>query len=110
MQVDGLRSLGRGVAYTLSSPNLLRLHAQLAVAFADVLIPQDRQRFQPHVVVQNKVDPQAAKTTLESLSLGFEPWEAKALGLLWWEYLGGPWKLLERFPFAGSASKATVPK
>ena len=99
VEVTGLRSLGRGVAFTLTSPALISLHRQLASAFEEHLIPQDRQRFQPHVVVQNKVDGALARTTLEQLRTSFVPWNATATGLLWWEYLGGPWKLLEYFDF-----------
>ena len=55
--VTGVRSLGRGVAYTLSSGVLAGLHGRLAAEFAEYLSPQDRQRFAPHIVVQNKVEP-----------------------------------------------------
>lgn len=93
MEVDGLRSLGRGVAYTLRSPELLRLHRELSSAFAEHLTAQDRQRFQPHVVVQNKVDPAAARELLVELRAGFVPWQVRAVGLDLWRYLGGPWEL-----------------
>jgi 2'-5' RNA ligase len=61
LQVTGLRSLGRGVAYTLLSPELASLRQGLAQRWQAWLGPQDRQKHQPHVTVQNKVEPQDAK-------------------------------------------------
>lgn len=98
--VTGLRMLGRGVAFSCESAELVRLHDALRVQFADVLIPQDQQRFWPHVVVQNKVEPAVARATLARLSGEFATWNARAEGLLWWEYLGGPWRLRECMTFA----------
>jgi 2'-5' RNA ligase len=99
VRVTGLRSLGKGVAYTLASPLLLDLHRCLADAFQDHLIPQDRQRFMPHVVVQNKATPEEARGLLAKLQQQFEPWSVQAIGLDRWEYLGGPWRHLETHEF-----------
>ena len=101
LQVTGVRSLGRGVAYKLASEELSQLHQRLAAAFAAELSAQDRQRFSPHVVVQNKVAPEAAKALLAELDGSFVPFAVTAVGLDWWHYLGGPWELAERFGFAG---------
>ncbi len=57
LQVTGLRSLGRGVAYTVACEPLLKLHAHLAHTFAADLIPQDRQRFSPHIVIRTRPHP-----------------------------------------------------
>ena len=100
MRVTGLRSLGRGVAYKLASGELLGLHAELSGAFVDHLTAQDRQRFMPHVVVQNKATPEAARALLAELERGFVPFEVEATGLELWNYLGGPWRLAEAFPFS----------
>lgn len=108
LQVTGLRSLGRGVAYLLVSPELMRLHAELSRCLEPHLIAQDRQRFQPHIVVQNKATSEQSRELLAALQAGFAPSTVQAAGLLWWEYLGGPWRLLERFPFAAAA--ATTPE
>ena len=101
LAVTGLRSLGKGVAYTLASAALQSLHSHLAARFADDLTPQDCQRLQPHIVVQNKVTPEAARTLLAKLQSTFHPFEAQATGLDLWQYLGGPWNHLTTFPFAG---------
>ena len=100
MEVSGLRSLGRGVAYTLQSPVLLRLHAELARAFAEDLTRQDQQRYQPHVVIQNKATPEAGRALLAQMSAAFVPLKLHATGLLLWRYLGGPWELAASYSFA----------
>ncbi|MBM6593533.1 2'-5' RNA ligase family protein [Microvirga pudoricolor] len=101
MRATGLRSLGRGVAYALESPEVDALRASLATSWADWLTPQDRQKPRLHVTVQNKVSPDAARTLLDRLNTGFEPFTATATGLLLWSYEGGPWRFLARFPFRG---------
>ena len=101
MQVSGVRTLGRGVAYFFESPELKALHRRFAQAFSAYLSAQDRQGFRPHVVVQNKVDPAQARLLHAELSAGFRAWQVEAQGLDWWNYLGGPWELRERFGFAG---------
>ncbi|UVF20029.1 2'-5' RNA ligase family protein [Microvirga terrae] len=99
LAVTGLRSLGRGVAYTLHSADLADLRRALALTWNDWLKPQDRQNHQPHVTVQNKVDPTRARALLEHLTESFQPFQAEALGLdLWW-YRGGPWEMVGLFDF-----------
>ncbi len=92
LTTTGVRSLGRGVAYTLSSDILLLLHTRLAHAFSAHLIPQDRQRFSPHIVIQNKAPLEQARTLLAQLQQHFQPFAVQALGLDLWHYLGGPWQ------------------
>lgn len=101
MRVTGLRSLGRGVAYTLESPELLSLHRSLSAAFAEHLSPQDKQKFQPHVVIQNKASGDEARTLRALLTAGFRTFEVQAVGLELWRYLRGPWQLRERLLFNG---------
>ncbi len=101
MQVTGLRLLGRGVAYQVGSRPLLDLHAELVEAFREHLSAQDKQRFVPHVVVQNKATPERAKLLLAELQAGFRARRVEAAGLSLWHYLGGPWELAESFPFSG---------
>ncbi len=108
MQVTGVRSMGRGVLYALESPDLMRLHGGLAAGFRTYLTPQDKQPLRPHVVVQNKVEPGEAKALLADLAAQFTPREVEAVGLDWWEYLGGPWRLLERFAFRGATGEAAA--
>ena len=100
LRLDAVCSMGRGVTYMLSSPELQRLHAALAASFAIYLTPQDKQPLRPHVVVQNKVEPAEAKALLAQLQAGFAEREIGAVGLDWWEYMAGPWRFLQRFGFA----------
>lgn len=99
MHVVGPRSMGRGVLYELQAPELMRLHRELAEEFRTYLTPQDKQPLRPHVVVQNKVEPAEAKALLLLLQAEFAERDVAAVGLDWWKYLGGPWRLLERFEF-----------
>ena len=99
LQVSELKSIGKGVAYFLASPDAKALHRSLSDAFAEVLSSQDRQGFRPHVVVQNKVAPQVAQETLAQLQASFAKWQVHAVGLDLWRYLGGPWLHLRRFQF-----------
>jgi 2'-5' RNA ligase len=99
VEVTGLRLLGRGVAYTLASPQLDRLRGGLAAAWDPWLTPQDRQRHAPHVTVQNKVDPAVARALHARLSAAFEPGRVGARGLGLWRYLGGPWAPVGEYPF-----------
>ena len=102
LPVTGLRSLGRGVAFTLENEDLRALHRQLQAAFAAHLTPQDQQRLQPHVTVQNKVDPTVARQLLAELQTDFGPFGAVGTGLHLWAYRGGPWEKLAEFPFHGA--------
>jgi 2'-5' RNA ligase len=97
--VTGLRLLGRGVAYTLDSPDLTRLRERLAAAWQPWLTRQDRQRHAPHVTVQNKVDPAVARELHERLSADFRPSVVRARGLGLWRYLGGPWEPVAELEF-----------
>lgn len=97
--VTGLRSLGQGVAYRLQSENAVQLHSRLSCAWEEWLIPQDRQRFAPHITIQNKADPAQARSLHAELQAVFTPFEIAAVGIDLWRYLGGPWTLIQTFYF-----------
>lgn len=99
-RVSGLRFLGRGVAYVISSPGLERLRAELVEMWRDRLAPQDRASFRAHVTIQNKADPADARALHDQLLHGFQPFDARLEALRLWRYLGGPWAAEGRFPFA----------
>lgn len=101
LHITGLRSLGRGVAFNLENDVLRALHRQLQADFAPHLTPQDRQKLQPHITIQNKVDPAAARQLLAELQAEFAPFGAVGTGLHLWAYRGGPWESLAKFPFGG---------
>ena len=105
LQVTGLRSLGRGVAFTLENPELLALHRRLQCSFGPTLTPQDQQKLQPHVTIQNKVDPAVARQLLADMQADFAPFSALGTGLQLWAYRNGPWEALQYFPFKAAVSR-----
>lgn len=98
-RVDGLRFLGKGVAYTLSSAELESFHCRLASRWEPWLWPQDRQGLSAHITVQNKVTPQSARRLYNHLQSTSGPAEATIEGVSLWRYLGGPWKPIQEFHF-----------
>ena len=97
--VTGVRFLGRGVAYALASSELAAVRAGLVSSWQPWLTPQDRQKHAPHVTVQNKVAPAAARALHERLLAEFVPYDVRARGLGLWRYLGGPWEAVDEFTF-----------
>ena len=106
--VTGLRFLGRGTAYALDMPAVAALRQRLAAAWAEWLTPQDRQKWQPHVTVQNKVPAAEAKRVHAELLAGFSPFGGRAVGLQLWAYLGGPWEALSATPFQSGVLESTA--
>ena len=98
----GLRFLGHGTAYLLDMPAVAAFRGRLAAGWSQWLTPQDRQRWQPHVTVQNKAAPDAAKRLHGDLLAGFTPQSGMVTGVRLWEYLGGPWKSLGHHAFCGA--------
>jgi len=95
-----LRFIGRGIAVDIECAPLIRLRAQLAKDWSQLLGPQDAQGWKhPHVTIQNKVAPEAARTLFDSLSTDWKPFEGTGEGLGLWRYLGGPWELVEEWKF-----------
>jgi 2'-5' RNA ligase len=108
LAVTGLRFLGRGVAYELSSPELSALRRGLARSWEPWLGPQDRQGFKPHVTVQNKVSPGQARALHEHLLATFSPFAVEGLGLSLWRYMGGPWEPAGTYPFSARLEGVTL--
>ena len=99
--LDGLMNLGQGVAYRVISPELDAIRAELSHDLHGLLSAQDSGGWRPHVTVQNKVTPRAAKDLLEQLQRGFRPRPLAISGLGLHRYLGGPWEKLAIYPFRG---------
>jgi 2'-5' RNA ligase len=98
--VAAVLPLGRGAAYALAAPELVRRHRELQQRWWPQLTRQDQQPFRPHVTVQNKVEPAEARATVALLRRAFHPFETTAEGFVLWRYDGGPWTELARIPFA----------
>lgn len=101
-EVSGLRHLGAGVAFRVASPELEGLHAGLKTRFASWLNPQDAQRWQPHITIQNKVTREKADLLFEDLSADFEPHRISITGVDLWLYKGGPWEHRAHLPFVAA--------
>ena len=99
-RIEGVMSLGRGVALRVESPELAAIRARLADAFAPLLMPQDRAGWRPHVTIQNKVDPADARALHAAMSAGFGARPLAIAGLASWWYRGGPWEPIARHMFA----------
>lgn len=100
-QIAGLLNLGGGVAYRIHSPELEAIRAELADGFHGLLSAQDNTGWQPHVTIQNKVEPKVARRLQSVLEASFEPRPLAIPALELSEYLGGPWAPLGRWPFRG---------
>jgi 2'-5' RNA ligase len=102
-EVSELRHLGAGVAYSVTSPPLQEIHARLTAKFLTWLGPQDRQTWQPHITIQNKVSKSNADALYHELSQSFQAHSIQILGLDLWDYLGGPWRHAKLVPFSATA-------
>ena len=100
VEVVRVRSLGRGVAYDLRSPELSAQRTALAQRWQPWLTPQDARPHAAHVTVQNKVPPERARALLRELAASFQPYAVQATGLGLWRYLGGPWEPLGIYRFS----------
>jgi 2'-5' RNA ligase len=100
VDVVRVRSMGKGVAYDLRSPELAAQRTALARQWRPWLTPQDARPHAPHVTVQNRVTPDQARALLRELAAGFAPYAVRATGLSLWRYLGGPWEPLATYRFS----------
>jgi hypothetical protein len=93
------RFLGRGVAVDIDSQALVSLRGELVGLWTEHLSNQDRQKYRPHVTVQNKVAPAVARDLFNSLKSSFKLADGRITGLELWHYAGGPWLFEREFPF-----------
>ncbi|NNC71294.1 MAG: 2'-5' RNA ligase family protein [Sphingomonadaceae bacterium] len=94
-----VRHLGKGVAFDVQSPELAAIRERLAEAFTGLLTPQDSAGWNPHITIQNKVEPAASKTLHAELSADFEPRPLRIAGLASHYYRGGPWDPIAQYKF-----------
>ena len=60
-RIEGVMDLGGGVAFRVVSPDLDRLREELSHELRGLLGAQDAGGWRPHVTVQNKAAPKAAR-------------------------------------------------
>jgi 2'-5' RNA ligase superfamily len=99
--IEGMMSLGGGVAFRIVSHDLDRIRDELAHDLRGLLSAQDSGGWRPHVTIQNKVSPKVARELIDKIERGFRrrPLTISALGLH--IYLEGPWEKLAIYPFRG---------
>ncbi|MGC4005843.1 MAG: 2'-5' RNA ligase family protein [Pirellulales bacterium] len=107
-QLAGILDLGGGTAFLVESAELTSIRAAIAQAFAGRLTRQDEQLKRFHITVQNKVDSSTAQALQATLSQEFRPRPLELIGLSAWRYLGGPWTLLQEFPFRNPSPATEV--
>lgn len=109
LTMPSVRFLGRGVALDVVSQELVALRQQLARHWLVWLTPQDQQRYRPHVTIQNKVSPDVARRLYAELRVAWLGHTGRGEALLLWHYLGGPWELRARVPFAAGTTPTDHP-
>jgi hypothetical protein len=97
LAVKRLRFLGRGVAYDLVSADAVRLRAILREIAAAALTAHDAAPWSPHITIQNRVIPQFARATMQTLGTIELTCPITAVGIAVWRYLGGPWPPVAAF-------------
>ncbi len=100
-RLTGIMDLGRGTAFAIDSPDMVRLHAQLAERLHGVIQQKDTHELRLHVTVQNKVPRAEALALQRDLSASFRPrsFRFPAFGLYCWD--GELWIFAKRFAFRG---------
>lgn len=97
------RFLGRGVAIDVESAALQQLRATLAHLWHEWLGAQDRQRYRPHITIQNKVATETARQLYQQFDNTWQHITGQGTGLTLWYYRGGPWQQAATFPFQDTA-------
>lgn len=109
VEVSNVRHLGAGVAYDITSPSLVDIRTTLKAEFVSWIGPQDRQKWQPHITVQNKVSRTKADDLYRTLAQTFQLHTIDITGLDLWEYLGGLWRHTTYVPFGVGACERPLP-
>ena len=92
VETSGIMFLGRGVAFKVEAPGLQSLQSTIATLYRDHLTGQDQQPFWPHITVQNKVEPKAARNLADQLKSSFSPRRFTIIGIALWFYReSGTW-------------------
>ncbi|MET0372800.1 MAG: 2'-5' RNA ligase family protein [Rhizorhabdus sp.] len=102
VRITRLLPLGRGVALGVESPGLSAVRSQIADAMQGLLTPQDQAAWRPHITIQNKVAPSAARALLQALSADFQPRSLSLTGFAAYWYRGGPWEPIAEYKFSRS--------
>jgi len=100
-RIAGILDLGGGTAFRVESAALEEAREAIARSLHGLLMPQDQAPWRPHVTIQNKVAPTAARALRAELKVGFAARPLAISGLASWHYRDGPWEPIKRYPFRG---------
>ncbi len=99
--IAGIVDLGEGTALSVRSEELEDIRGDLGLALRGLLMPQDLSPWWPHITIQNKVDPRAARRLQARLKAEFRPRLLSIRGLATWLYRDGGWEPLKTYAFRG---------
>jgi hypothetical protein len=102
MQVNKPSFTGSGVAYKIECRELEQLHQNLQQQWGAFLIPQDKEKLQPHITIQDQVSEGEAQELLQFLNENFGAFAVQGTGLQLWEYHNGQSRLFRQFDFLRS--------
>lgn len=97
--ITGIMDMGEGTGLRVESEDLDAIRDDLAEAFFGLLTPQDQAGWQPHITIQNKVEPREARALQQRLRATFESRPLTIRALATWHYQEGRWEPLRTHPF-----------
>ncbi|MEA3038530.1 MAG: hypothetical protein QOE79_1043 [Sphingomonadales bacterium] len=100
-EIEGVLNLGEGTALRVRSEGLEDLRCDLAAALKGLLTAQDQGPWTPHITVQNKVEPKAARRLQQHLAAVLRRRPLHIKGLALWRYRDGPWEPVKSWSFRG---------
>ena len=93
--------LGRGTAIALDSSGLVAVHDELGERLEGLIQQKDRRPLRPHVTVQNKVAPAAARVLQAELAIDLPVLRFRFRGLALSQWRGELWRMAQLYPFRG---------
>lgn len=100
-RISGLFDLGRGTALDVASAELVAMHAEIADRLHGILVGQEMRSLRPHITVQNKVSPQAARALQAELIAAIPDLAFRFHGLGLYAWRDELWRELHTWPFRG---------
>ena len=94
-----VKTMERGVAIFLRSPQLGALREELAQEWWPWLGDEDKRGFRPHITIQTTLDEAEAHRTRQAIAAVFRPPRIRGTGLHLWRYRNGPWESERLFRF-----------
>ena len=101
LEFPALRFLGKGTAVEVHAPAVEALRRDLSARWQPFLGAQDARTIRPHVTIQNKVTPAAARALFDELSPNWRMDDGRGEGVSLWFYRGGPWEWVADYAFGG---------